>query len=459
MARVKTPFQLLARAVIILLCANYFGPAQTVEAFHFPWDQGHDVFAPDPPDDNNPPDNDGGDDGGDPVELKTGNFFYSGPLYNIRILDDGPTLELSFTYHSRDGHNGPFGHGWHSTLTSMAIEVTDGQDQFVIIRQGNGRRQRYKLNTDGTFQNPLGIYDRLVENPDGTHSLIFKGGQVHQYGVDGRIRRIEGIDQRAVVIAYDPTGAIASATSATGLVLTFTKGANGKIATVNDPTVGSYGFLYDSNGNLTSVLDPLGNLVQYAYDGNHHMTRITAPSGAVELVNVYDAQDRVTSQTLAQGQVRFFYDNATRTRVQDPRGTTTHNFNNVGFPTVTTYFNGITKTRVWDTNLNLIRYTEGSNTTTFEYDGRGNLIRLTEPSGRIFSFVYELTFDRPVAVTDIGQGITALISYNDVQGLIGITDVTGQARTFPAAAFGLLNTGLRALGTVFPLTSRYQLHQ
>jgi YD repeat-containing protein len=461
MVRIKISRRMFAIiSILVMVSALGLGPVRLAYAFHFPWDQGHDTFVPNPPnDDDNPPDNDDGDDDGDPVELLTGNFFYNQTRHDIRLPDEGPTLELLFSYHSQDRYNGPFGYGWHSTLTSMAVEVTDGQEHHVIIRQGNGRRKRYLLNADGTFQDPVGIYHRLVKNADGTYTLTFKGGTVHQYGTDGRIVRIEGVDQRAVVIAYDDTGAIASATTAGGRTLAFTKGANGKIMTVNDPMVGDYAFAYDMNSNLTSVTDPLGNVTQYAYDDDHNMTSITAPNGVTEVENVYDLQeDRVSQQTLLQGQVQFSYDSATRTRVTDPRGTTTHDFNAAGLPTVTTFFDGTMTTRVWDTNLNLTSFTDtDDNTTTFDYDTRGNLTQLTEPSGQVTTFAYETTFDRVVSVTDVDQGTTATISYDDAQELIGITDVMGGGQTFPADTFGLLRTDLRALGKVFPFTSRYQL--
>lgn len=50
MIRVRTPFDVLAVVMVIILCTTWLGLAQIAQAFHFPWDQGHDTFRGDPGD-------------------------------------------------------------------------------------------------------------------------------------------------------------------------------------------------------------------------------------------------------------------------------------------------------------------------------------------------------------------------------------------------------------------------
>jgi YD repeat-containing protein len=450
--------------IAALLAAAW--PLQPALGFHFPWDQGHDTFDPDDPDDPNPPDDDGDDDG-DPVELLEGNFRYERTRHDIRVLDDGPVLELLFTYHSRDLHNGLFGHGWHSTLTSLAVKVTDGEVRHVIIRRGDGRRKRYLLNDDGTFDAPTGVYDRLLENQDGSYTLLFKGGLAHQYNAAGQLTGIEDAGGRAIAVTYDALGAIESATSAGGRTLTFVKGPNGKIATVMDTLAGDYQFEYDAEGDLVRVTDPLGNVTTYEYEydqnGNplHNLVAVFAPSGARELLNEYDDSDRLIAQTLLEGAqaptIEFDYESANSARVTDPiRGTVAHQFDNFGRPTTTTAPDGTT-TRVWDANLNLQSVTQDGGTTTFEYDERGNITRIVEPDGNVTTFTYEPAHDRLATVANQSTGTTAEVSYDDAQDTVQIRDVAGVVSEFPAHTYGLVGAEPKALGPVFPFAARYPL--
>ncbi len=432
--------------------------ASPVWAYHFPWDQGHDTFTPQGPDGpNNPPDNGNNDDDGDPVEVRTGNFFFNRTRHDIRLLDQGPALELLFAYHSQDYYSGPFGRGWHSTLTSMAIHVTDGADQYIIIRNGEGRRHRYKLNADGSFQNPSGVYERLTKNPDGTYTLRFKGGLRHEYNAAGRLTAMVAVDQQAVRIAYDDAGAILAATNAAGRFLVFGKGPNGKVQSISDPFGGSYTFDYDTPGTLVRVVDSRGNTNAYVYDTSSRMTQIIGPDGTADLVNKYDSANRVTSQTFPEGTANFYYDSATQTRVQDPiGGTVVHQFNANGLPT-TTSGSGLQIVRTWDAGLNLVSVTnpDGSKV-DLQYDANGNITQWSR-GGQVVQLGYDPAYFRLISVASQTNSTPVTISYDDTQGSIQIQDESGVVRGFTADSFGLFESPVRALGVVFPYTARYRL--
>src|SRR6185295_10266797 len=69
-------------------------------AFHFPWDQGHDTFSPDPGDGNTEPGEDGPNECGSPVEVASGNYVFSTQV--LLITGRGPDLNVSLTYNSHD---------------------------------------------------------------------------------------------------------------------------------------------------------------------------------------------------------------------------------------------------------------------------------------------------------------------------------------------------------------------
>lgn len=457
--------------LFLALAVLGLGSWNSAWAFHFPWDQGHDTFNPDDPDDPDPDDNNDNDDDGDPVDLIDGNFRYERTRHDVRILDQGPMLELLFTYHSRDFYQGPFGRGWHSSLTSNAIDVTDGDLRHVIIRQGDGRRKRYRLESDGSFESPPGIYHSLVRNGDGSFTLTFKGGLEHNYNANGQLVTITDINGLSVNVDYDSTGAIMTATTASGRSVEFVKGPNGKIATVSDSLVGDYDYEYSTDGLLTKVTDPLGNETRYEYDGEKRMVRVFAPNGIEEIENTYDTEDRVTRQVLLNNsgyRFDFNYSSIQSGRVTVTRRksgaatvTATHNFDSEGFPTTTQLPTsaGGTITRAYDTNFNLISVTDSGGQTTYEYDSKGNIIRSVFPDNTDVRFTYDPLYSRVTLVQDVTNGRTATVAYDDAGGTITVQDVNGVSASFPIDAFGLLGVSQRALGDVPPVTARYALYQ
>lgn len=412
------------------------------------------------------------DGGGDPVNLPSGEFVLDVTRHDICIVQGGPWLELRFTYRNQGTHDGPFGFGWYTTLTSMSIDVTEnGGDRFLVLQDGRGKQTRFAMSPDGELLRPSSVYRDLLENPDGSYELRAKTGLVQRYGADGRIQEIETVDQQVLTIGYDAEGVISSATSASGRTLQFVRGSDGRIAAVTDPMLGDYSFTYSADGDLITVADPLGNRTQYVYDADHNMTRIVAPDGTIELENAYDSEDRVARQRLPRGEIEFIYESPTRTLLVDPRGTTTHTFNVAGLPSVTTYYDGRSKLRVWDENLNLISYTENGRTTDFEYDANGRMTEVTQSGGRGFAFEYDPVTERLINVHELAGnpapgkrvhvldagGMAVNIDYDDQQGLVHVTDTSGYSATFPADTAGLLATWRRAHGRIFPYTSRYPL--
>jgi RHS repeat-associated protein len=134
---------------------------------------------------------------------------------------------------------------------------------------------------------------------------------------------------------------------------TYTRDAAGRIGSVTESIQGTtvtrtYG--YDNRGRLTTVTLNGTNAAAYAYDGNGN--RLTRSAGSVAVTGVYDDADRLTS-----------YDGATYSYTQ----------------------NGVLKSK-----------TDGSGTTTYQYDAFGNLGNVTLPGGTTVDYVSD-GFGRRVA--------------------------------------------------------------
>ena len=82
----------------------------------------------------------------------------------------GRLLNVSFTrwYNSADTTTGPLGQGW---TDSYNWQLTELPNLDVQIRRGDGRRDRFTKNPDGSFAPPPGVFDVLVKNGDSSYTL------------------------------------------------------------------------------------------------------------------------------------------------------------------------------------------------------------------------------------------------------------------------------------------------
>ena len=206
---------------------------------------------------------------GSPVHLRSGNYFYSNQ--DLLIPGRGFSLRIVRGYNSQDEHEGPFGYGWSFHLLMELIKVTEDDENYVIIRRGDGVRLKFKDNGDGTFTSPTGRYDTLVQNADGSYDLMKKTGdclscaETAHFDTGGRLLYKRDGNGNRMGFSYDGTGRLSTVTDPAGRRLTFFYGANNKICKVIDPANREFSYTYNFRGNLTSYTDPLGNRTTYSY--------------------------------------------------------------------------------------------------------------------------------------------------------------------------------------------------
>ncbi|WP_089725806.1 RHS repeat-associated core domain-containing protein [Candidatus Thiosymbion oneisti] len=442
-----------------------------------PWDTGHQGFNPEEGDGekDNPTPDDNQCPLGNPVNAATGDNI---ELYtDFDIPGPGPKLGLTRTYHCQDRIDGPFGRGWHSNLTATAIAVTDGEQTYAIVRQGDGKRKRFTRNPDGTFEAAAGTYQTLDLNSDGSITLTGRYGDVEKFDVNGRI--IERRDRygNTLHFTYDGTGFLTSVTDDAGRTLSFAKGANGKVASVTDPLGRTYSYSYDENGDLVAVTDPIGGVMAYGYNADGDLLTVVDPRGNTVVTNTYDNEDRVTRQVFADGAtIRFNYvsDTDTETRVTDERGNiTVYKFNETGNPIEITDPLGRVTRSTWDDNYNRLSRTDGNgHTTAFTYDANGNLLTETDALSQVTTYTYESTYSQVTSETDAEGNVTrfeydsrgnlikiidaqsnrAVLTYDTQGRLTSATDPRGNTTSYSFDAAGNLTRVTDALGNTATMT-------
>lgn len=176
---------------------------------------------------------------------------------------------------------------------------------------------------------------------------------------------------------------------------------------------------YDTSGNLTSrtIADPVANISRswtYTYDTlGHRLTEDGPRTDVTDLTTyTYDAQGNLATVTNALSQL-----------------TTLSNYNAHGQPGTITDANGLVTQLLYDTRQRLTTRTSGygsatPETTTYNYDGVGQLTSVITPSGATYTY----TYDAAHRLTDITDNIGNHIHYT-----LDVMDSRTQEQIFDAA--------------------------
>lgn len=297
-------------------------------------------------------------------------------------------------YNSQSTLDSPLGAGWSLTISRSLYEYPDGS---IVVRHGCGTRDRYVF-TGGTYVSPTGGILGTLTAVAGGYDLKYGNGTTDSFDSQGRLTSVRDVRGNRQVFTYDARGklpliGVAKAsvdpskpgivayvyrvtrideTGAngvpTGEYLTFQyNDSTGRLSSVTAGDGRTVSYTQDSSGALTkgnliqvNMLD--GQVATYGYtDPNdpHNLTSITEAVGRIPIVNVYDANDRVASQTEGTRTIAFNYQT----------------------PFVRTI---VTKTVVDQNGLN--PYTAAS---TYEFDANGQITRIVTPLGHEHRYTYD----------------------------------------------------------------------
>lgn len=178
--------------------------------------------------------------------------------------------------------------------------------------------------------------------------------------------RIENALGHVTLLVYDPQGNLTSFTNAENETTVFTYTAKGQLETVTDPLLRVTRFAYDVLGNLSSSTNPAQETVTRIYDSANRMVEL------VDSLNrstrfTYDTLDRVTEvRDAASGLTKYAFD-------ANDNLLSAHDQNN----------NPVER-NVYDLRNRLKTRTDAKNrSASYDYDGVGNLVRMTDRKGQV----------------------------------------------------------------------------
>ncbi len=443
----KTKVTLFVAILIFLLFCGLI-PSDPTYAFHFPWDQGHDTFEPEPPDDPPPDDNDKCNSKGSPFVVGTG-------AYTVSIRDvfvpGRIDLEVMRTYSSLDLHNGMFGRGWTYTYGVRAIKVTNGITTAVIIRRENGQRDRYFFETNGTYRSPPDVFETLVENEDGSFELTDIDFTTMRFDASGALTTILDRNSNLVSLDYDNDGFLVRVTEDSGRALQFFKGPNGKVSRIVNPAGHAVEYAYDAEGNLIGVTVPGGGTIAYAYDSKGRLISITDPRGNLATSLTYDTTGRLSTYTDNDERYTLTYNPENRQVIErDTKGNQrilSYN-ENINITGIIDRIPGIQESIIYGSTFNPVTIVDrNGNRCQYGWNEKGDVVSLTDAVGEVTAVTYDPRANKPLTITD-PRGNTTTYAYTDSGNLALVEDALSNRTVMAYDNRGQLVTSSDPLGNV-----------
>jgi len=447
--------------------------------------------------------------GGEPVDLQTGLFLYTKTDLVVRDV-----IPISLTIHFRqsDFTSRSFGIGanmdYDMFLVGDAMDTPEGYTYQDLIF-ADGSKVHFTRTSPCLGANGYCDYTNAVYTATSTPGPFY-GATLQWMGTSGSpwvITTKAGLTlvfpdandsnvwQQAAIIGMrdrygntltftrDGNSNLTQITSPNGRWIQFTYDSSNRVIQAQDNIGRTTSYAYNAAGYLATATDANGGVTSYTYDASGNMLTVTDPRGITYIQNVYDVNDMVSQQTLANGGVfQFAYtlDNngdVTQTNITDPRGyvrtvtfdsdgymnsdtravgmpevqtmtynrqegtglllgmtdalnrQTTYSYDSLGDVTSVTQLastqNAVTTTIDYTSQYSEVTSVSDplGNTTTFLYDANGNLVSLSDPLGNTSTVTYN-SAGQPLTTTD-PLGNENQFSYQD-GNLVSITDPLGR---------------------------------
>jgi RHS repeat-associated protein len=408
---------------------------------------------------------------GDPVDCATGLFLHSAT--DMTIQDSVP-ISVTRTYRQNDPVSRSFGIG--TNLSYNMTLYTPGTaypypDVYLILSDGG--RVHYSLYSTSPYtwknlDSPTGFYGStlvLATSPEQfTITLTDRTTFNFMPHSPNQLTSVVDRNGNTVLIVLSPSGYVSQVISPNGRYIQFTYDASNRITRAADNLSRSVGYTYDASGRLYQVTDQNLKVETYAYDTLNRLTTIKDNRLNTVVTNVYDANNRVSQQTLADNAVwKFAYatdanNKVTQTTVTDPRNFVRQDtFNTSGYLTkeVLAFGQPEQQTYVLQRNTSnlLASVTDqlGRVTSYNNYDAYGHPSSVTRLSGTANAattyFGYDPNYHQLAAVTD-PLSHTTYLGYDTYGNLNLVTNALYKSWTIANNGAGLAASMTDPLGHI-----------
>jgi RHS repeat-associated protein len=341
------------------------------------------------------------------------------------IVDENTNRFSTFTYRGGAAYSTEHAGGVNKYVVSNiygGIYVWDPLDTSSLL--GYPKRSNNFVNRNGVLR----LANTFRPSSDGTSTV----GSYFSYDAAGNIERIVDYNNNQTCYRFDATRNLETA-RIEGLTSGADCAASFAAATLAAParkTTTTWHATYRLPATITEPITGGTKTTTNTYDTNGNLTQrtVTTPQATrTWLWSGYDAYGRATTMTDPRGKITTYayYPNtaAQNTTLANSRGmlasitnavghvTTIAGYNAHGQPLAMTDANGLTTTMTYDARMRLksrtVSGTGISETTSYDYDGVGQLIKVTLPDASFITY----TYDGAHRLTQIQDGQSNKIVY------------------------------------------------
>lgn len=395
-------------------------------------------------------------------------------LGNMTYTQDAEGYSASFTFNNNLTHTVFFS---GSPFTYSFTRKMSSQDKDLVLRTYD-----YDANGNLLYVNEPGRKTTFAYDGYGRLSSLTDAGQhtaTYSYDANGNLSSLlepapgapQTIGSSLSTFIHDDRGHLISATDALQRSVTFVYDAANQtfLDQINYPDNTYEQFSYDANGHLVLTKDRNGMQKKFIYGGNDNVTDIYLAYGTPDVRHaefMYDALNELLAFTDSNNHRTIF--------TYNEQGLTKSSTDSLGKGATITYdgalnalmstdSRGITKTLSYYKNnrLKFARFSDGTPSLSYTYDGNGNLLSMVDGVG-LKTYSYD-ALNRLAVMRDVARNFTLNYTYdplhlvsvqnNLVSGSItydyyqnnrlkSVADVDGGLTTFQYDSVGNLQSAL-----------------
>jgi|GEM_PF-1128542 len=319
---------------------------------------------------------------------------------------DGDCGAQSYVF-SGDDNDFVFGRGW---THQYGLAIKEYSDHVTLIRENNSRQVFEPLGGGAYTPVPFTTYDELSKDASG-FTLRTNHGRIFRFALDGRLAYIEDPNANRHTMSYSQVGGkqrLTAVTSNGGRAITLRYGPNNMVESVTDLLGYQVRYHYDDD-RLVRVEDREQYETEYVYDPvNYNLIQLIDREDN-SYYYTYSYNDRVLSQEDPLGNFTHIDYNWDTTHVVNDKGEMyKYNFDTAIFLQSVEDPNGHVDRNENDENGNVVDHFDKNNRNThYTYDPNGNVIDIEDAKNRHTTYTYEPTYNLPLTRGDRRQNTTS----------------------------------------------------